>query len=44
MAYDFVVNIGEDLKDLAHSQLPKLFSLFSPEIFHTGVVRCTRDL
>lgn len=46
MAYDFIVNIGEYLKELAHSQFPKLFHLFffSPEIFSTGVVRCSRDL
>lgn len=41
MEHDFVVNAGGDLKDLVHSQLPKLFSLFTPELFSTGVVQHT---
>lgn len=41
MERDFVVNAGGDLKDLVHSQLPKLFSLLTPELFSTGVVQHT---
>lgn len=41
MERDFVVNAGGDLKDPVHSQLPKLFSLLTPELFSTGVVQHT---